>query len=309
MDNGVSKMTKYMKEIAASAITLGMVLCTFAGCASDQAESSSLSPDSVSSTGSSVSSKSEIPSVPEVSSAPSSAVPPASSQQGESGTNVVPATGEPGGLPASAEVSDSYFDDAVFIGDSVSLKLNYYVKEQRSSDPGFFGKAQFLTSGSLGSGNALWDLSDQSVHPTYNGTKMLLEDSVAASGAKKVYIMLGMNDVGLYGVDTAVANMEKLVDRILGKTPDAKIFIQSATPMVSSAQLTDLNNANLLQYDQKLEALCADRGWYFVDVASVMRDSDGSLPREYCSDPDGMGIHFTDIGCERWIEYLRTHTA
>ena len=43
----------------------------------------------------------------------------------------------PGGVPASERVDTSYFDDVVFIGDSVSLKLQYYVRDQRKSDENF----------------------------------------------------------------------------------------------------------------------------------------------------------------------------
>ena len=106
----------------------------------------------------------------------------------------------PYALPESAKVDDSYFDDAVFIGDSVSLKLERYTTQQRSANPNFFGKAQFLTAGSMGSGNALEAPSSESIHPLYNGQKMALADSVKACGAKKVYIMLGMNDMAIYGV-------------------------------------------------------------------------------------------------------------
>ncbi len=90
----------------------------------------------------------------------------------------------PGGVPASERVDTSYFDDVVFIGDSVSLKLQYYVRDQRKSDENFLGKAQFLTAGSFSYINALKAVSEASVHPSYQGTKMLLEDSIAASGAK-----------------------------------------------------------------------------------------------------------------------------
>ena len=75
----------------------------------------------------------------------------------------------PGTLVESTRVEDSYFDDAVFIGDSVSLKLNRYASEQRKSNANFMGKAQFLTAGSMGSGNALQPVSDESIHPMYNG--------------------------------------------------------------------------------------------------------------------------------------------
>ena len=55
--------------------------------------------------------------------------------------------------------------------------------------------------------------------------------------------------------------------------------------------------------------MCEQNGYTYLDVASVMKDSEGNLKREYCSDPDNMGVHFTDEGCKVWIDYLRTHIA
>lgn len=221
----------------------------------------------------------------------------------------------PGVVPESAKVDSSYFDDAVFIGDSVSRKLRLYVTNQRKTDASLLGSAQFLTAGSLGIHNALWDLNrSDAVHPEYEGQPALVQDSVAAMNAKKVYIMLGMNDIALYGIDDSVTTMGTLVDKILEKSPDAKIYIQSATPILSGFEGSKLNNAALNEYNQKLIQFCQDNGYYFVDVASVMKNEDGTLIRSYCSDYDlekssNQGIHFTDEGCEAWIDYLYTHTA
>lgn len=75
----------------------------------------------------------------------------------------------------NGEVPYTFFDDAVFVGDSVSLKLNLYVSAQRKNDNAFMGTAQFLTPGSYGTGNELKELgSNNSVHPSYNGTEMYL---------------------------------------------------------------------------------------------------------------------------------------
>lgn len=202
----------------------------------------------------------------------------------------------------SGPVETSFFDDAVFIGDSVSLRLTLYCQ----SHPGALGKAQFLTSGSLGSGNALEKVTSDSVHPYYQGEHMSVEDGVKASGAKKVFIMLGMNDVGLYGVDDSVKNMETLIQRILDKSPDAEIYLQSMTPILTGHERKVLNNENLDKYNAKLKELAKEKGYHFADVASVMKQEDGSLKPEYCSDggEDGMGIHFTDAGAEAWIDYL-----
>ena len=38
-----------------------------------------------------------------------------------------------------------------------------------------------------------------------------------------------------------------------------------------------------------------------------MRDENGYLYDAYCSDPEDMGMHFTDEGCVAWIDYLETH--
>jgi lysophospholipase L1-like esterase len=212
-------------------------------------------------------------------------------------------------VPESEEVSPSFLNKAVFVGDSVTLKLKNYVTKKRKSDPDFFGTAAFLAAGSMGSGNALKPLSEDSIHPYYNGKKELLEDSAAEMGADKVYLMLGINDVAPYGVEGAANNLEQLAKRFVEKIPGVKIYIQSATPMLADKQKKLLNNSNLERYNELLSDICQKNGWYFLDVASVMRDDTGALKKEYCSDPDDLGLHFTDTACEVWIHYILTHTG
>ncbi len=269
-------------------LTAGLLLLS--GCGGNKQTASSTAPASsaVQSAASSAVSSQEA----------SSVAPPASSQPENSAA-----------VQESAKVDASYLDDAVFIGDSVSLKLKNYVTVKRKTEAGFFGKAQFLAAGSMGSGNALKPLGTSSIHPLYNGKKALLEDNVAAMGAKKVYIMLGANDLALYGIDGSVENMSKLLARIQEKSPDAKLFVQSATPIIKEQQMTTLNNPNLSAYDAKLAEMCKKNGYYYIDVASVMRNSDGNLIPEYCSDPNDLGIHFTDKACQVWIDYILTHTV
>lgn len=212
------------------------------------------------------------------------------------------------GIQEGEPVKYSHFDDAVFIGDSISLKLYYYVKKMRQENSKFMGDAQFLVSGSLGSGNALWKVSDESVHPSYKGEKRLIENSVKSIKAKKVYIMLGMNDVALYGIEGSVQNMDTLIGKILEKSPKAEIYVQSATPRIAGKTSNPTNEA-LFAYNLKMYELCLERRWNYVDIASVMRDENGCLPESYCSDPDSMGMHFTDEACQVWIDYLLTHTG
>lgn len=209
-------------------------------------------------------------------------------------------------IPECDRVSSSYFDDVVFVGDSVSLKLTNY---EAAMD--VLGKADFVTAGSLGSANALWDLiQSDSVHPIYQGEKRYIEDSVALSGKHKVYIMLGMNDIALYSTGGAVENMKTLIGKILEKSPDVTIYVQSMTPIVSTSTIlkpTGHCPENIDKYNAALLSMCEENGWYYLDVASVMKVDGGYLNPAYCSDPNGLGVHFNNAGCAAWVEYLYTH--
>lgn len=201
-------------------------------------------------------------------------------------------------------VDASWFDDAVFVGDSVTLKLSYY------ADYGSLGNADFLCAGSLGYNNAQWGYDHpDNVHPVYNGIKYTVEDGVAMLQPKKIFIMLGMNDIGLYGVDGAVEGMKSLTAKIQQRCPDAVIYVQSVTPMLSYKQLSDLNNTTIAAFDQAIQPICQERGYIYLDVASAVNDGYGNLMEAYCSDATAMGLHFSDAGCEAWVNYLKSHVA
>ncbi len=223
-----------------------------------------------------------------------------------------PATQPQGEKPSPSQpgkpVNGMFFDDAVFVGDSVSLKLNYYVSDQRSYGD-CLGKAKFLTSGSLGSAQALLAVSSESLHPTYQGEKLAIEDTIAKIGAKKVFIMLGMNDIAVYGIEGSLDNYEELVSNILAKTPDAVIYAQSCTPMAVGCERSVLNNKNIVKYNNALKQRCEENGWRYMDIYSVVVDENGYLRNDYCSDPDDMGIHFMDAGCKAWVDYLMNNAG
>ena len=204
----------------------------------------------------------------------------------------------------SDAVDLSYFDDAVFVGDSVSMSLQYYCAASKA-----LGNATFLCAGSLSPKNAHWPTTHpESKHPVYKGEKLLIEDAVQKSGAKKVYIMLGINSLA-FGFDECVNEMVSLVDKIEEKSPDAHIIIQSVTPMTKTSPIktSKLNNEVIAQYNEKLLDIAGKRGWYYVDVAKAVSDEENYLRDDYCSDPKSMGIHFNFEADKAWIEYLKTH--
>ena len=199
-------------------------------------------------------------------------------------------------------VEASWFDDAVMVGDSITLKLCYYCEE----NPDALGKIQFFCSGSLSYNNALWDIDDpDAVHPVYEGETTLTEYCAEKTGASKVFIMLGMNDIGLYGVDGALSAAQTLTDNILAHSEHASIYIQSVTPIVKGCEYDDLNNKLIRAFNEKLKSFAEENGFMYLDLYSLFADENGYLKDEYCSDKEDMGIHFTDTACAMWADYLK----
>ena len=224
----------------------------------------------------------------------------------------VPCSGDVLGLLEKPRVEDSFFDKTLFVGDSITIKLEWYVTEmRRNGQPDLLGNSRFFCSGGLAIADLLDPISKKSAHPSIKGKKMLLEDAVALSHAEHVYIMLGMNDIAVFDVQGSVDIIMELLGRIRKKPPNVQIFIESVTPRLSTKDQKRLNNANLIKYNRLLcETLQRSdfQAIWFVDVASALRGRDGALPPEYCSDPEELGIHFTDEACQIWIDYLYTHT-
>ncbi len=202
-------------------------------------------------------------------------------------------------------VDASWFDDAVFIGDSITLKLSYYQDATAA-----FGNASFLCSGSIGWTNAQWDLDDPSaVHPYYNGEYVLLEDAAVLTGANKAFICLGMNDIGLYGVDRTIESARSFLEKFKVKSPEVQIYIQSVTPMIEEKQTDSFNNDLIREFDAALEQLAAEEGCTYLNTIEAFEDSEGNLPMEYCGDPEALGVHFTHEACQIWENYLKTHVS
>lgn len=192
----------------------------------------------------------------------------------------------------SGEMTD-YFDDAVFVGDSVSLMLSYY-----AADTGALGDAQFLVRGSYSVAHAL----NGTMLMTYRGQQLSLPDAIAATGAKKVFFMLGMNDIGLHGIDATLENWATLLWAVRKVCPDVEITIQSMTPIFTGGEKGKLTNPNVDDYNARLKAFAEEQGCGWLDVASFLKDASGGLAESYCS--DGY-VHLTRDGAAVWVDVLK----
>lgn len=238
---------------------------------------------------------------------------PESGSEPEAAAPAKPAKPEPEPEPApfvavvedSAPVSGDWFSDAVFIGDSTSVMLESY-----NAGEGALGRAQFLCAVGLSQNNArIYSAGNDKLpeYPKGSGRHPKLEDAVAQTGAKKVYIMLGINCLA-GGVDRARDDLITLAEGIRQKSPGIALFIESVTPMTPKSPRADktLNNDVIRAFNEAMAETCQEKGWYFINVAEAVTDENGYL-RDDLSGDKAMGIHFNFTGTAVWAEYLLRH--
>ena len=197
---------------------------------------------------------------------------------------------------------DEYFDDTVFVGDSIMLGFrNYAMKRQES----FLSRVQFLAAGSYSANNAFWALDNQeSVHPVYQGQPRYVWDSISMTGSKRVFIMLGMNDLNVTGVEGTKEKYEELIGKIKENSPNAEIHILSMTYILHGKEVGKLENNTIREYNDVLKAMAEKNGWGFVNVADALADENGDLAAEYCSDEFA---HQNAAAYDIWVSVLRDY--
>lgn len=194
----------------------------------------------------------------------------------------------------SEPVDDSYFDDVAFVGDSRTDGFRLYSGLERGT--------YFCVTG-----ETVASATDMENWKTEDGRKISLADAVAAADCGKIYLMLGINELGWNGTDIFRDHAENLLRRLQADHPDAEIVVQSLLPVSAEqdAKGSYVNNQRILAYNQVWMELAEETGCDYVNIAEAVTGEDGCLPAEMSFD----GVHLNRAGCHAWLDYLRTHSV
>ena len=194
-------------------------------------------------------------------------------------------------VPEGEAQEDTYFTDAVFLGDSRTEGFSLYsgLKE------GTYFYAVGATVESVFT-KAVWE---------QEGGKVPLLDAAAGVSCGKIYVMLGVNELGWNKVETFTGQYAKVIDRLREDHPDAEVVIQSILPVSArqDAKGTYVNNQRIRTFNEAILALAEEKDCAYVNVAEAVTGEDGCLRPELTSD----GVHLNTAGCKIWLDYLRTH--
>ncbi|MEG0570453.1 MAG: GDSL-type esterase/lipase family protein [Oscillospiraceae bacterium] len=200
----------------------------------------------------------------------SSTEPPSSSSSSVSASVIV--SSKPDAAPMS------YLDDALLIGDSISV--------------GFSAYGALPTANVLASRNVSLDKIhlNKKVYSTPQGD-LTLNEALAGKSPKKIYILLGSN--GIPGLENTlhIKYYEEMLKNIRDKFPDAIIYTQSVTPVTAKCEQDRpvMNNAKINEFNALIKELSPKYNAYYLDISTVLKDSSGTLNTDFAEKD---GIHF-----------------
>lgn len=206
-----------------------------------------------------------------------------------------------GQLPERETVTDDYFANAVFIGDSRTVGFCNFT----GISPYCYARVSLNIKSVLTSRF----IEDSSVNPP--AVRTVLETvGEYPNSFGKIYISFGVNEYSMPG-NLFITCYEHFIGELIALLPEGTpIYVQSVLPINEKQAIANgynVKNSQLIGFNDLLVEMCGNYdGVYFVNTAEAVIENDlFVLPDRVSND----GIHMNKSTCDKVKDYLYTHTA
>ncbi len=189
-------------------------------------------------------------------------------------------------------VTEDYFKDAAFLGDSRTIGISDYA----GLDADFYCDNGMTIYKLLGEKGVTWQKTGEKV----NLSQVLQEKKYG-----KIYIMLGMNELGYGDTEYFRKHYQELLDQIREWQPQA-IFFLMANLHVSQEKNnleTEFNNININAKNVAAASLADGINIFYLDSNPFFTDENGLLKSELTFD----GVHLYANNYAEWKNFLMEH--
>lgn len=199
--------------------------------------------------------------------------------------------------PENGRVDMSYFDDALFVGDSLTQGFLTYTANgfENASFAAYIGASpRTFINGTA------QNAAGETVRPM---------DEILAANAKKVYILLGTNALETSTDEAFLKYYGDFLDLLLEQLPaDTVFYLQSIPPASAEKAAADEKFAlsRIQSVNDGIAQLAYSRGMHYVDLTAALSDETGALRADYAAGDD---LHMNAQGYGAWREVLITHTV
>ncbi|MBR3463496.1 MAG: hypothetical protein IKH23_00325 [Clostridiales bacterium] len=197
---------------------------------------------------------------------------------------------------------NDFFSKAVFIGNSTSEGLTTY----------FNSKGKNYLGGPLVAAKVSYTFNSDKAKLNgymlkYKGSQLQAKALVKKAGSKYALIMMGTNDLVGTGASSVAKKYKSYIEGIQKENPGVVIYIQSTTPRRGTKNVKNLSNDKIVELNKLMKSYADSKsGVYFIDISTALKDKDGNMKKEYCS--DGY-VHLNMKGYKVWVntvvDYVR----
>lgn len=181
-------------------------------------------------------------------------------------------------------VDKSWFDDALFIGDSYTEGL---------CDYGGMSNATFYYKRGLD----IWSVMKKSF---VNG-RMTVPQALSQHRFGKIYILLGINEIACGTAESYAAQYADVVSQLRELQPDALIYVQAIFHTTQKkSDTSNYNNDRINERNAAISTIADGEHVFFVDCNAVFDDATGALTSTYSGD----GVHLKAPYYTMWRDYL-----
>ncbi len=234
----------------------------------------------------------ETTSPPETTAEPEIAPPPPPETEPE--TTAEPVITEPAtDYTAPEPVDPTEFDNSLFIGDSRTVGISAF---------GGLGTADVFAT----KGMSIYRVFTETLEVrSSEGEEVLLEDLLLENTYDRVYIMLGINEIGT-NIDVWSGKYLELVNKVRETQPDAIVYVCANLHITHSRSEKDetYNNTRLNAMNNYAASLADGETIIYVDVNTIFDDSNSALGAAYCTDD----FHPIPKYYKQWVQWLATVT-
>lgn len=188
----------------------------------------------------------------------------------------------------------SYFNDAAFLGDSRTLGISDYA--------GLEGADFYCDSGMM-----IFKLLEEGVTWQKTGNKVNLPEVLQKKQYGKIYIMLGMNELGYGNTEMYLEQYRQVLQQIREWQPDAIIYIMANLHVSREKNNleTEFNNININDKNAASASLTNGTDVFYLDANPLFTDEEGFLNSELTFD----GVHLYARYYDAWREFLLEHAV
>ena len=189
-------------------------------------------------------------------------------------------------------VGEKYFDDAVFLGDSRTMGISDY----SGVNADFFCE----------NGMTIYKLLDEKgVTYQKTGEKVNLNQVMQQKQYGKIYIMLGMNELGYRDTNYFVEKYRDVLEQIREWQPQAVIFLMANLHVSEEKNniQTEFNNININAKNVAEATLADGINVFYLDSNPVFTDENGFLKEDITFD----GVHLYANYYMEWMDFIKEH--